>query len=71
MDATDLLSIGRLACDLRVSVPRLRQLLNDLGIRPEMTLNGVPYVPADTADRVFPLLHSKGSPPHDTIPNES
>jgi len=57
MSATlDVISIGRLACDVQASVSRVRQALEHLGLTATIRINGVDHFPADTADRLYPVL---------------
>lgn len=52
----DVVSIGRLACDVQASIPRVRRALEQLGIEPTMRINGLDHYAADVADRLFPIL---------------
>lgn len=55
-ETLDLISIGRLACDVQASIPRVREALAELNIEPPLIINNIHHYPADTADRLFPLL---------------
>jgi hypothetical protein len=53
----DLRSLGRLCADLQASIPRIRKALEQLGIEPSLTLNGVDHYDSSVVDELFPLLH--------------
>jgi hypothetical protein len=55
----DVISLGRLSCDLQRSVPTVRNALAELGIEPALRLNSVDHFRAEVADRLFELLKNK------------
>lgn len=57
----DVVSIGRLACQMQVSIPRVRDALEQLDIAPAIRLNGIDHYPADVADRLYVLLGTEAT----------
>ena len=53
----DLLSIGRLAADTQRPVRRIEQAANELGIRPAMRLNGIPYFNGRQVERLTEAMN--------------
>ena len=49
---THLISTGNLACELGISVRALGQALDQLGCRPSLVLNDVPYFPRSAAAKI-------------------
>ena len=52
----DLLSIGRLAADTQKPVRRIEQAAAELGISPDLKLNGVPYFSGAQVERLTAKL---------------
>ncbi len=69
MNATsNIVSIGRLSCDVQASVTRVRAALERLGIAPTISINGIDHFDAAVADRLFPALADRDATAAGDVP---
>ena len=55
----NLSSVGRLAELLQVSVHRVEQTIDELALKPVLTLNGLAYYSASVEDVLLAVLHRR------------
>jgi len=48
----NIVAIGQAALALRTTVARLDKAAEAIGVRPSMTINGVPFIDADDVERL-------------------
>ena len=64
MTTIDVVSIGRLVCDLQASVPRVRRAIQELGIKPVLRLNHVDHMKRNQQTSCMPFSNgNKVVPP--------
>jgi hypothetical protein len=54
--SVNIVAIGQAAMTLRTTVARLNEAAESIGIKPSMTINGIPYLDADDVERLREFL---------------
>ena len=62
--ANDLRSLGKLTADFQAPYPRIAGIVSRLGLRPAVTLNGVPYFDEEAIDRIGNELRQPATAGH-------
>jgi hypothetical protein len=57
--SVNIVAIGQAAIALRTSVAHLNKAADAIGVRPAMTINGIPFLDADDVERLREALNNQ------------